>query len=649
MPEKQSSRERLKAITDGIETEIQQLFQSEKYLQYLAVMSRFHKYSVNNTMLIYMQKPDASLVAGYSRWKNQFDRHVKRGERGITIIAPTPYKKKIEEEKLDPDTKLPLLDEDGNPIIEERTIQIPLYKPVKVFDVSQTEGKPLPTLAATLTGNVEQYEIFMEALRRSSPVPIAFQQISEDTDGFFSQTEQSITLREGMSEVQTVCAAIHEIAHSMLHNEKDREVQETDGDKAPRQKDRRTQEVEAESISYAVCQYYGIETGENSLGYIASWSKVKELKELKASLETINKTSSALISAIDRNYREICKERGITQKPERSEQEADIAEVEAWEDDHVTNIETTAVQSKAPADSFPDGPEQSLNEPMPDPEISVKAMQTFGYTDVEMLPLSKDRALELAGHNGTVYLLYSDNTEAMALNDREIIGHDGLFGITREDWETMKENIPPRDMEKRFREDVEGVLIYQLKDAAPAELRFASYDILQEPPDAENYRAIYYQPLYDGGSKREVLAQMYERFNIDRPADFTGHSMSVSDIVAIKRGTDVSYHYCDSFGFKELADFRPENYLKATEMAVEDDYGMIDGIINNGPKEPAVAEPEAQAKGGKPIPLMDLADAAQGERQRESVASKLQRPPKQTRKKPEQTKQARRKRAEREL
>ena len=204
MSEKQSNKERLKAITDGIETEIQQLFQSEKYLQYLTVMSRFHKYSVNNTLLIYMQKPDASLVAGFSRWKNQFGRHVKRGEKGITVIAPTPYKKKIEEEKLDPDTKLPLLDEDGNPIIEERTIQIPLYKPVKVFDVSQTEGKPLPLLASELTGNVEQYEIFMEALRRSSPVPIAFRQISEDTDGFFSQTDQSITLREGMSEVQTV-------------------------------------------------------------------------------------------------------------------------------------------------------------------------------------------------------------------------------------------------------------------------------------------------------------------------------------------------------------------------------------------------------------------------------------------------------------
>ena len=329
------------------------------------------------------------------------------------------------------------------------------------------------------------------------------------------------------------------------------------------------------------------------------------------------------------------------------------AEVETLEGSHLTGTETTVVQSEspaAPAESLPDGPEQSIKEPMPDPEISVKAMQTFGYSDEEMLPLSKDRALELAGHNGTVYLLYSDNTEAMALSDREIIGHDGLFGITREDWSAMKADVPPRDMEKRFMGNPEdGILIYQLRESAPAELRFTSYDDLREAPNADNYTAVYTQPLYDGGSKGEMLEKTYEQFNLHHPPDFTGHSLSVSDIVAIKRGAEVSYHYCDSFGFKELADFRPENYLKAAEMAVEDDYGMIDGIINNGPKQPTVAELEAQSKNGKPISLMELADATQRERQKESVASKLKKPPKQTRKKPEQTKQARKKSAEREL
>ena len=246
------------------------------------------------------------LVAGYNKWKNQFERHVKKGERGITIIAPTPYKKKIQEQKLDPDTNAPILDKDGKVITEEKEIEIPMFRPVKVFDVSQTDGKPLPELVSALSGNVQNYEIFMEALRRAAPVPIAFEVMAADMDGYFSSSEQRIAIRRGMSEVQTVSATLHEIAHSKLHNYKKQEMEE-----GAEKKSRRTEEVEAESISYAVCQYYGIQTGENSFGYIASWSQGKELKELQASLETINKTSCELISDIDRHYKEICKEQGI--------------------------------------------------------------------------------------------------------------------------------------------------------------------------------------------------------------------------------------------------------------------------------------------------------------------------------------------------
>ena len=201
-----TNKERLKEITDGIEQGIKELFQSDRYRQYLSVMSRFHRYSVNNTMLIYLQRPDASLVAGYEKWKNQFGRHVKQGEHGITIIAPTPFKKKIEEVKLDPDTKAPLLDQDGKEIMEEKEISIPMFKPVKVFDVAQTDGKPLPQLAEALTGSVEQYEVFTEALHRSSPVPIFFKSLGPNLDGYFSPGDQAITIREGMSQIQTVSA-----------------------------------------------------------------------------------------------------------------------------------------------------------------------------------------------------------------------------------------------------------------------------------------------------------------------------------------------------------------------------------------------------------------------------------------------------------
>ena len=314
MAEKTPIKEQIKKLTDQIEAGIKALFQSgdlEKYQAYLNTMSHFHHYSVNNQMLIFSQCPHATLVAGYQKWQNQFSRHVLRGEKGISILAPTPYKIKVEKEKLDPDTKLPLLDADGNTITEEKEVQIPMFRPVKVFDVSQTDGKPLPervqSPVAELTGNVEHYEAFMEALRCISPVPIEMKPLSNDLDGFFSPSKQSITLRDGMSEVQTVCAAVHEIAHSKLH----------DYAKQPgsQPKDSSTEEIEAESIAYTVCAYFGIETSANSFGYVATWSKDKDLKAFKDSLDTIRKTSSELIFDVEQQFKEICKERGISLEP----------------------------------------------------------------------------------------------------------------------------------------------------------------------------------------------------------------------------------------------------------------------------------------------------------------------------------------------
>ena len=319
--QKPSNRERVKEIVSSIEQNIQDLFQSERYFDYLRTMSRFHSYSVNNTILIHMQRPHASMpAAGFNKWK-QFGRHVKKGEKGLTIIAPTPLKKKIEEMRLDPDTKAPVLDGDGNIIMDEKTVEIPLFKPVKVFTADQTEGKPLPSLATGLTGDVQQYEAFMEALRRTSPIPISFAALAPDTDGVCSFTKQTISIREGMSQVQTVCATVHEIGHAVLHDrEKDRLSAAAGNADPPKAKDKNTMEVEAESVSFAVCQYYGIDTSANSMGYIAGWSRDKSLPELKASLETITKTVSGLISTIDRHFAEICKERGIdlTAQPEQA-------------------------------------------------------------------------------------------------------------------------------------------------------------------------------------------------------------------------------------------------------------------------------------------------------------------------------------------
>ena len=821
---KPTNRERLREITDGIEQGIKELFESEKYMRYLSVMSRFHRYSVNNTMLIYMQKPDATLVAGYNKWKDQFERHVKKGEHGITIIAPTPYKKKIEEQKLDPDTKAPILDKDGKIVTEEKEIEIPMFRPVKVFDVSQTDGKPLPELASSLSGNVPNYEAFMEALRRSAPVPITFEAMAADTDGYFSADHQKIAIRQGMSEVQTVSATVHEIAHSKLHNQKkiqianDEQYQEIElfdkpglfsngrivRDNLPegvycydlrgsdydpgepvcveervvvnhagsvlltdplelaengrlmlteeeglnfvggfstlaqflqeQKKDRHTEEVEAESISYAVCKYFGIETGENSFGYIASWSQGKELKELRASLETINKTSGTLISDIERHYKEICKERGIDpnakKEPEMAVLDAEANQQEAlfliddatylhiqpcdsgWDytlydaasmkeldggqldmpelsrmkavlqicDDNdldstslrhapLSMIETlqeaayqqmqAEVGQMAASSQLPEAQEQALDEyPTPDEQVSTPDMQKYGYSYDGMLPVTRERALELDAAGLTVYVLHEDNTESMVFDPQEIMDHGGLFGVDREEWEKspqFHEKVMERQEHQQEREQAflsqnrDCFAIYQVSRDDPQNVRFMNLDWLKSHDisiDRSNYDLIYTAPLRESGTVPEQLEKLYEQFNLQKPADFHSPSMSVSDIVAIKQDGKVSCHYCDSVGFTQIPGFLPENPLKNAEMAVEDDYGMIDGIINNGAKEPTVAELEQQARSGQPISLMELAAATHREERekKKSVMEQLKGQPK-----TEHKKTAPKKSAEREI
>ena len=804
MSENQTNKERLKEIIDSIETGIKELFASDKYAQYLQVMSRFHRYSVNNQMLIYLQRPDATLVAGFNKWKDQFERNVMKGEKGIKIIAPTPFKKKIEEQKMDPDTKLPLLDAEGNPIMEEKEIKIPMFKPVTVFDVSQTDGKPLPELASNLTGSVQNYDIFMEALRRSSPVPIDIKPIRDSADGFFSLDSQRITVREGMSEVQTVSAAIHEIAHAKLHNTKEpvpenakryQEVEIFDvpalfsngriaaeevldglfrydlrgsdydpGDpvaveeyvmvnhagsiltakplnipeggslrlteeeglnfvggeitayqfRAEQAKDRNTEEVEAESISYAVCGYYGIATGENSFGYIATWSKDKELKELRSSLETINKTASQLIEDIDRNLAAIVKER----EAEFTEQEKPLSEMNVLEmvehfmaqgmtEEQANDLANSEWQARQTEQTVPDAEPEAeealyildeeqylhiqrseagtwdctfydkktnelkdggfLDEPdltieeardimlmelgfepesieaiphefltdtlemiqnsvlaeaekavakirementaasavyLPDPTLTIQMMNHYGYMDTSMLPLSKDRARELMEQDVTVYALYEDNTEAMIIDTEELLTHCGMFGVSVDDWEEVRGTIPVRDIEQRFlTSPTDSMMIYQLREDAPVELHFRGLDRLKSAPDLANYEAIYTRGVFPDTSTDRILENLYYIFNVERPGDFVGHSLSVSDIIALKLDGKVSYHYCDSIGFKELSDFKKDNPLRNAEMSTEDDYGMIDGIINNGRRE------ESVAKSTRPSILAQLRD-----------------------------------------
>ena len=296
--------EKLKEITDRLEQGITELFESERYREYLRVMSKFHNYSFNNTLLIAMQKPDASLVAGFSAWKNNFGRNVIKGQKGIKIIAPSPYKIKQEMKKIDPHTQQPIIGKDGKPVTEEKEITIPAYKVVSVFDVSQTEGKELPDIAVDeLTGDVERYRDFFAALEKTSPVPIGFEQIPGSSHGYYHLEDKRIAIQEGMSELQTLKTAIHEIAHAKLH---DIDLNAPENEQQPRV-DRRTREVEAESVAYTVCQHYGLDTSDYSFGYVAGWSSGRELSELKNSLETIRSAAAEIINSIDETLAELSK------------------------------------------------------------------------------------------------------------------------------------------------------------------------------------------------------------------------------------------------------------------------------------------------------------------------------------------------------
>ena len=336
--------DKMKEITDRLEQGILGLYESDRYADYLRTMSKFHDYSLNNTILIAMQ--GGNLVKGYKQWEKEFDRHVKPGEKAIKILAPSPFTVKKQVEKIDPDTQKPVFDKEGKPVTEEKEIKIPAFRVVSVFDISQTEGKELPALTYELTGNVEQYKDFFAALEKTSPFAMGFEALSGGAKGRCNYEEKRIIINEGMDELQNIKTAIHEIAHATLHD--------TDKD-APERPDRRTREVQAESVAYAVCQHYGLDTSDYSFGYIAGWSSGKELAELKGSLETIRSTAASLIDTIDEHFAEIQKAQDKEQTTEQAQPEAATPELPE---------ETAPVQEKEaqPEQAAPAAPYYTINE-----------------------------------------------------------------------------------------------------------------------------------------------------------------------------------------------------------------------------------------------------------------------------------------------
>ena len=668
--------EKLKEITDRLEQGITELFESERYREYLRVMSKFHNYSINNTLLIAMQKPDASLVAGFSAWKNNFERNVMKGQKGIKIIAPSPYKIKQEMQKIDPHTQKPIIGKDGKPVTEEKEVTIPAYKVVSVFDVSQTEGKELPDIAVDeLTGDVDRYKDFFAALEKTSPVPIAFENIEGGSHGYYHLEDKRIAINEGMSELQTLKTAIHEIAHAKLH---DIDLN-APKDEQPRV-DRRTREVEAESVAYTVCQHYGLDTSDYSFGYVAGWSSGRELSELKSSLETIRSAAAEIINSIDENLAEL-------QKAQDKEQ--------------------TAGQEQ------PTREEKAAPKEQPQPEAPAKA-DTAGKEKPEAAAPGKSGAQEKAGAAPkeaftpeTIYKVrrnpYSDSRENSHLlqayvtqeNGRAKMGDVLYTGTPEKCRELMGQlksgELTEGDVKQLYAkaqetaqtagQDKDTFSIYQIKGGDETrDFRFEPYDRLQAAGnvvDKANYELVYSAPL----APETSLEDIYTRFNIDHPKDFKGHSLSVSDVVVLHQDGQDTAHYVDSFGYKSVPEFlqeqkqltpdeletgetiktprgtfyvtdmsreqmeaagygfhhqsddgkylvmgngtrafaiaaeqaQRENPLKAAEQTTEQNENMIDEIINN---TPSVDELEAKVKAGETISLVDLANAVKADKER---------------------------------
>jgi antirestriction protein ArdC len=428
----QKPNEKIKEITDRLEQGIQDLFDSDRFKEYLQVMSKFHNYSFNNTLLIAMQKPDATLVAGYNSWKNLFGRQVARGAKGIKVLAPSPYKVKREVDKIDPTTQKPVIGKDGKPVKEETEITVPAFKVVSVFDVSQTEGKELPTIGVDeLTGDVEQYADFFKAATQASPAPVGFEKIESGAKGYYSQTEKRIAINEGMSELQNLKTLIHEIAHAKLH---DIDLNAPAKEQADRP-DRRTREIQAESIAYAVCQHYGLDTSDYSFSYVAQWSSGRELAELKASLETIRSTASELIKEIDKNFAELTQNKEQTQAQETPENEPTPEEKQPEQDTpQEEKTEPTAKQAQEekagtdePAADTPKAEKAAPEEPAKSGAQTQQPEDTFPKPDPNAEPVVTILWSEHSRFHDGESMSFSEANALIESLDRATVSEDGYY------------------------------------------------------------------------------------------------------------------------------------------------------------------------------------------------------------------------------
>ena len=663
--------EKVKEITARLEQGVQAIFDSDRYKEFLTAMSKFHDYSLNNTILIAMQ--GGNLVMGFRQWEKEFDRHVKKGEKGIKIFAPAPYKVKKLVDKIDPETRKPMLDREGKVVKEEKEITVPAFKVITVFDISQTEGKEFPDLSVKpLLADVEQYEDFFAALEKASPVPIAFEQITNGANGYFSLTDKRIAIKEGVSELQAVKTAIHEIAHAKLH---DIDLNAPKDEQQPHV-DRRTREVEAESVAYTVCQHYGLDTSDYSFGYVAGWSSGRELSELKSSLETIRSAAAEIINSIDENLAELQKAQDKEQtagqeQPTREGQEA----APEKPDPEAAAPGKSGAQEKAGA-----APKEAFT-----PETIYRVRRNPYSDSRENSYLLQAYVTQENGRAKMGDVLYTGTPEKC----RELMGQLKSGELTEGDVKQLYAKA--QETAQTAGQDKDTFSIYQIKGGDETrDFRFEPYDRLQAAGnvvDRANYELVYSAPL----APETSLEDIYTCFNIDHPKDFKGHSLSVSDVVVLHQDGQDAAHFVDSVGFREVPEFLQEqkqltpddletgetvktprgtfhvtamsreqieaagygfhhqsddgkylimgngtrafavaaeqaqrdNPLKTAEQTIEQNGNMIDGIINN---TPTVDELEAKVKAGEQISLVDLANAVKADKERGKGAKPEKKP-----------------------
>lgn len=485
------------SIMQSLESGVEELFTSNRYKEFLKTMAKFHNYSFNNTMLIAMQRPDATLVTSYKNWQSM-GRQVMKGEKGITIIAPAPYKKMKEKEVLD-ENQRPIMGTDGKPKTEQVEVTVPHFKAVTVFDIAQTSGEPIQTLAPELlTAAVQDFDSFMQAIQKISPVPIRFDEIDGNANGYYHNADKEIVIKKGLSESQTLKTAIHETAHAKLH---DREIMESLG----LEKDRLTKEVEAESVAYCVCSSFGLDTSDYSFPYIAGWSSSREMKEMKTSMDVIRKTAGEMIDQLTEELEIILEEKQKTELHEKYGILVDALEAAGYRYDYRESKPGHIVLA-------PDG-----------------THEIAGYLQFESWEDIKDWLEDTI----------AEGTDISERVDRAL--YPFKFDYTLE--------------EEMFRGNGDRYAIYHVDEGTPGKQHlFMNMAMVKEDGitiDAANYKCVYSGRLHEN----EKLDDLYAIFNDNPPADYKAHSMSVSDVIITNRGGDMQAYYVDRFGFAELPDF----------------------------------------------------------------------------------------------